>query len=478
MSNPIFTGPAVAIPAVLANRDRRAATQVRLLRDHPDQVVVAAKLNIPGPVKTSPAIRRFFADGLAALEARWRRDGQPFRPVASWEEAPTGPERFYLLPGQGPAVKAETVAFEEATPANRLFDLDVLVQEMAGPRSLSRSDSGLPVRTCLICGRPAKECGRSRQHSVNELQARVAELILKANQTANHRAVANQLAAAAVAAMLSEVATWPKPGLVDPVEHGAHPDMDVFTFIQSAVSLRSYFYQAATLGINWPSAAGWPALFNQLRPLGVQAEQTMLKATAGVNTHKGTIFSLGILVAVVAALKGQSIPVTARAIQTTVRTMLPGLHQDFAQLPETPDAQLTAGERQYLAYGKGGIRAEAAAGFPTVFNHGLPTLLTAKFANQNDRQLAALLALARHTDDSTLVKRAGDPAILTWKDQQLDQLTALGGLTTVAGRDFLDQLQETFSRRHLSLGGAADLLILTIFLADVLAREDSNAAQD
>lgn len=73
--------------------------------------------------------------------------------------------------------------------------------------------------------------------------------------------------------------------------------------------------------------------------------------------------------------------------------------------------------------------------------------------NQNDRQLTTFLKIARHTDDTTLVKRAGDPAILAWKDQQLDRFFELGGLTTKQGRQFLVNLEKDFSDRHLSLGG-------------------------
>lgn len=427
MPNPIFAGPTVTIPAVLANRDHRAATQAQLLTQHPTQVVVAAKLNIPGPVKNSAAIQRLFTTGLTALESQWRDAGQMFDRVTDWLAAPTGPEAFYRLVGDGPAIKATTVNFEERTAANRLFDLDVLVASAAGPRSLSRQDSGQPARTCLICGRPAKDCGRSRRHSVATLQARVADLISTANRQADHRELAHHLADAAVQAMLAEVVTWPKPGLVDPVEHGAHPDMDIFTFIPSAVSLRPYFDQAASLGSNFPPHRTWPELFEQLRPLGVKAEATMLQATNGINTHKGTIFALGILVTAVAAISGRGLPITTNTIQTAVRKMLVNLHQDFDQLSQVPDAQLTAGERQYLAYQQGGIRAEAAAGFPAVFNYGLPVLLHPNLPDQNDRQLAAFLALARHTADSTLIKRAGDPQILAWKNQQLDQLARKGG---------------------------------------------------
>ena len=39
----------------------------------------------------------------------------------------------------------------------------------------------------------------------------------------------------AIRAMIYEVSVNPKPGLVDPVSSGPHPDMDVFLFIDSAL---------------------------------------------------------------------------------------------------------------------------------------------------------------------------------------------------------------------------------------------------
>ncbi|WP_262336814.1 triphosphoribosyl-dephospho-CoA synthase [Limosilactobacillus fermentum] len=65
--------------------------------------------------------------------------------------------------------------------------------------------------------------------------------------------------------------------------------------------------QAATAGLNFPTEQPAPLFFNQLRLPGQRAETTMFKATAGVNTHKGTIFSLGILTGTVATLKGPSV---------------------------------------------------------------------------------------------------------------------------------------------------------------------------
>ena len=62
---------------------------------------------------------------------------------------------------------------KESHPLGRLFDMDVL-----GPdgRKLSR----MRYRKCLICGRQAQECSRSRTHTVREMQDAV-DLMLNQN---------------------------------------------------------------------------------------------------------------------------------------------------------------------------------------------------------------------------------------------------------------------------------------------------------
>lgn len=149
-------------------------------------------------------------------------------------------------------------------------------------------------------------------------------------------------------------------------------------------------------------------------------------------------------------------------IQVVVKAALVDLvKDDLKKLPNAADE--TAGELQYRKYGLTGIRGEAQAGYPTVFQYGLPTMLET-VGSWNTRIVQTLLTLARHTEDSTLIKRAGDPAILQWKDKQVDECLAAGGITTAAGRALLNDLEQEFSRRHLSLGGTADLIILTFFL--------------
>ena len=88
------------------------------------------------------------------------------------------------------------------------------------------------------------------------------------------------IAASAHCALLLELDTWPKPGLVSHVDSGSHLDMTSETFRVSADSLRAYFRQITVAG-----AQGAP--MSELRQLGPASERTMLTATQGVNTHGG-----------------------------------------------------------------------------------------------------------------------------------------------------------------------------------------------
>lgn len=107
---------------------------------------------------------------------------------------------------------------------------------------------------------------------------------------------AARIANIAVRAAVHEAAATRKPGLVCADSRGAHDDMDFATLLAGALSLRPYFTDAAALGFRTAHAEAKDA-FPQLRNLGRTAEAAMYKATGGVNTHKGLIFSLGLFCA-------------------------------------------------------------------------------------------------------------------------------------------------------------------------------------
>ena len=89
----------------------------------------------------------------------------------------TGPEAFLCVDADALDVKRLLVPLEDASKLGRLYDIDIIGRD---GKKISRSDIGKPGRTCLLCGRPARECSRSRTHSVAELTAAI-EKIFKEN---------------------------------------------------------------------------------------------------------------------------------------------------------------------------------------------------------------------------------------------------------------------------------------------------------
>lgn len=262
-----------------------------------------------------------------------------------------------------------------------------------------------------------------------------------------------EIAQNAEKALLYEVVTNPKPGLVDPADRGPHPDMNVYLFVDSSLSLRKYFVQAANIGNNF-NGTDLRQMFNLLRQVGIKAEKKMFTATHEVNTHKGAIFSLGLFVCASAYCQNH----TADEF-TVIQKMTQGLvEHDLGQKSET------AGEKQFLQYGKGGVRAEAEAGYPLVRDVALPFLMHTT-GDLNARLLDTLMKIVSEIEDSNLIKRAGNIEVIAWAHQQAKKYLTLGGYQTEAGKQFMLELNQTFKERNYSLGGSADLLIITIFMA-------------
>lgn len=259
----------------------------------------------------------------------------------------------------------------------------------------------------------------------------------------------------ALESLLYEVVVNPKPGLVDPVDNGSHQDMDVFTFINSTISLRKYLTQAAEIGEKFTDS-NLREMFEQLRQVGLLAEKDMFTATNGVNTHKGAIFSLGIFVCARSfAVKND------KDTFDTIKAMCQGLLTRDMQQVKQPK---TAGEYQFLKYGQGGVREIAQNGYPMVEHVALPYLKKST-GTLNERLLDTLMVIASVTQDSTFIKRAGGMQDLKWLHEVCLHYLKLGGSKTDAGMDFLQQENVVFKRHNYSIGGCADLLIVTIFMA-------------
>lgn len=263
-------------------------------------------------------------------------------------------------------------------------------------------------------------------------------------------------------ALIAEVDTTPKPGLVDRQDNGAHNDMNHSTFLSSANAIAPYLVQMAGAGYNW---VGTPdKLFAYIRPIGILAEQAMYQATGGVNTHKGLIFSLGILCACAGQYHSRHGCFRSLEILTLAREMTSQtLEKEFEQIRSR--GPKTHGERLYCQYGIRGIRGEASEGYPSVRDCALPKLaaLNQEISDQNLLFLQTLLHLMAHVEDTNVMFRTNvETAAMVRKEAE--RILKLGGCLTALGMAEIQSLNKQFIRQNISPGGCADLLAVTIFL--------------
>lgn len=438
----------VTLLEMLEARERRALRQRELLAEY-GRTMVCFTMNIAGPVKNSPLIRRGYVLGKKLLTQQLTAAGIEVTYFEEIQEK-TGNEAIFLLDADPLSAKRVTVEIEDHAPIGRLFDMDILCSD---GRKVDRQELGREGRKCLICDGMAQACARSRTHSVAELQEKTRAILEKAILREDCQTAARL----AAQALLYEVATTPKPGLVDRENSGSHRDMDFFTFQSSVAALYPYFYQCVKIGRETADAK---ETFRRLRLPGKMAEGEMLHATAGVNTHKGAIFSMGILCGALGRLERQqwSDPNT---ILAECASMTEGLvSQDYVNL--TPETAKTAGQKLYLQYGITGVRGQAEAGFPAVLNVGLPKLEAALAAGKsiNEAGCAALLAMLADTVDTNMIHRGGYE-LAKKTAEQIGELLKTEPFPT---KETLESLDDAFIRDNLSPGGTADLLALTYLL--------------
>ncbi|MCP0886594.1 triphosphoribosyl-dephospho-CoA synthase CitG [Ligilactobacillus sp. WILCCON 0076] len=456
-------GRVVSLDEVLQNKEWRQNYQETIETKYPNKVVLGIKLNIPGPIKTNASLKKVFELGWNKIINSLKDKKLEIFFFNLFLDKITGPEGVVVVSGDIIPVKKEMITFESNFLLGRLFDIDVMSKTDKNYQ-LSRTQLGFEARKCLICEQDAKICAKTQKHTLAEIYREIEKLIEKYMKQ-DIKNVKIKTVDAALAALLYEVTVNPKPGLVDPISNGSHLDMDVFTFIDSSQALRPYFSAAYDLAVNFKEK-DLTQLFNELRKLGMIAEKDMYAATNGINTHKGAIFSLGIFLTAVAYLKKQQ-NYSIMALQQTIKKMLSELlEDDFKSINMKNNGELTAGEQQFLKYKTRGIRGEAVDGYPVVFNYGL-SYLKASTGSLNQRLLDTFMYIAEHTSDSNLIKRAHSVAILTEMKNFTAHYFKLGGSKTKEGIEYLYKLDKLFIERNLSLGGSADLLILTIFVAKI-----------
>lgn len=432
---------------ILQAREDRVQKQ-NLLLERYRKPLLCFTMNIPGPVKVDRDVEIGFFVGNRLL-----RDAlSPYTILHREQHSPvTGCEAYYVVDLPARELKQLAVDIEDTDPIGRLFDMDVL--DIDG-RKLTREELGHRRRTCLICSKDAVVCARSRAHPLEQLQDRTGFLLYLTAR----KWLAEYIAAKAYGALLLEVSTTPKPGLVDRNNSGSHQDMGMKHFFASANALRSFFSRFAETGYLTRDLTP-EETFQQLRPIGKEAEEAMLKATHGVNTHKGAIFSIGLLCAAAGRLgpthwADKTLLAECAAMTQSI------VEQDFAGISAANAA--TAGERLYAQYGITGVRGQACEGFPAVQEVGLPVFREglSKGLSVNDAGSITLLHLIAAADDTNLIHRSDRQTQLAIR-RQIEDLLKNDPFPPLT---IIEDLDREWTKKNLSPGGSADLLAMTYFL--------------
>ncbi|RMR06028.1 putative 2--3'-dephosphocoenzyme-A synthase [Pseudomonas savastanoi pv. glycinea] len=264
---------------------------------------------------------------------------------------------------------------------------------------------------------------------------------------------AEQLADLAVDALIDEADLSPKPALVDRRGSGAHSDLHLGLMHASALSLWPMFKDMAEAAQQF-GEIGQP-LREALGRIGREGEAAMLHTTNGVNTHRGAIWALGLLVTA-AALE----PNNCSPAQLTLRAAKLALIEDRNVV-----AQLSHGAQVAQRYGAMGAKEQAQLGFPAVMQKGLPQLQHSRASGSGEQnaRLDALLAIMTTLADTCVLYRSGLEGLHAMQHGAQRVLDA-GGSASLAGRRQLHALDQQLLQLNASPGGAADLLAACLFI--------------
>ena len=212
-------------------------------------------------------------------------------------------------------------------------------------------------------------------------------------------------------ALQLELDTPGKPGLVGPDSCGAHKDMDYSTMQKGIAALRPF----------WPRMA-LASCAEELRDLGIEAEQAMMAATGGVNTHRGAIFCMGL------ALNAR------------------GDSQRMAAL-----AREICGDNH-----SAGARSMALGGYKQLFEDWLP------YYAAGAGEPGTLLRIMSTLEDTCVMHRVGFERAQQVKREAAEMLRC-------AQDDKLREMCKQYAAEGISPGGAADMLALTIFIHSIIS---------
>ncbi|MBJ6748854.1 triphosphoribosyl-dephospho-CoA synthase [Geomonas anaerohicana] len=238
-----------------------------------------------------------------------------------------------------------------------------------------------------------------------------------------------------------ELYLTPKPGLVDLRDCGAHPELSVPRMEASLKIVSLYLMDLCDAVLSGEDLAARVHL-------GVAAERAVQR-TVGSSCHKGYIFLGGLVLCASACAPGRD--------EASLRSSITGLAELFFENGEPGSAHRVRNRFQ-----GGGIREEALAGLPSLFDEALPVYRRelAGGGNRGSAVFAMMGRLMQTVEDSTTLRSGGRSGLKTVREdgRLLERM--------VAQRDdfiaFLAQRNAHYVSRSLTMGGVAGLLALAL----------------
>lgn len=270
-------------------------------------------------------------------------------------------------------------------------------------------------------------------------------------------------------ALQAELDTTPKPGLVDRNDNGAHRDMDHTLMQRSIQALHPYFVRLAQLGFN-----GKQPCHDEIVNIGIEAEREMFKATGGVNTHKGALFSIG-LAAV--ALAGEAFCRITQAegcgtmaYNDVNSKQIQSLSNSIASLARLfPDTNGTHGSKAKANNILKGALDNAREGYTQLFKAWLPFYIDRIAEGDNYALHKTLLRIMCDLDDTNIVYRTSMETMQDVKTEARQMLDTSRNIVNFEAA--LQAMNTDYIHRNISPGGSADMLSLVVFLSCVVRKQ-------
>ena len=270
-------------------------------------------------------------------------------------------------------------------------------------------------------------------------------------------------------ALQAELDTTPKPGLVDRNDNGAHRDMDHALMQRSIQALHPYFVRLAQLGFTDKQPC-----HDEIVNIGIEAEREMFKATGGVNTHKGALFSIGLAAVALAGEAFSRITQAERcgtmAYNDVNSKQIQSLSNSIASLARLfPDTNGTHGSKAKANNILKGALDNAREGYTQLFKAWLPFYIDRIAEDDNYALHKTLLRIMCDLDDTNIVYRT---SIETMKEVKTEAKQMLDTSRNIVNFEAALQAMNTdYIHRNISPGGSADMLSLVVFLSCIVRKQ-------